>query len=137
MPNYISQEEVMFFDTDIGGVVHNLAYLRMIETCRTKLASEKPGMNLKIMADTGLFPVVLRTEIDYRAPATLGNKLTIKGRLETVEKVKFWCAFEIYAEGIEKCLVICRQSLAMVQTHPNGKPSKPQRLPEEWRERWG
>jgi hypothetical protein len=33
-----TREEVMFFDTDIGGVVHNLAYLRMIETCRTRLA---------------------------------------------------------------------------------------------------
>ncbi len=89
MPSYTTQEEVMFFDTDIGGVVHNLAYLRMIETCRTKLATEKLGMDLKTMANTGLFPVVLRTEIDYRAPATLGHKLTIKGKLETVEKVKF------------------------------------------------
>lgn len=137
MPSYRTHEEVMFFDTDIGGVVHNLAYLRMIETCRTKLATEKLGMDLKTMADTGIFPVVLRTEVDYRAPATLGHKLTIKGRLETVEKVKFWCAFEIYAEGIEKCLITCRQSLAMVQMSSDGKPSKPQRLPKEWRERWG
>ena len=137
MPSYTTQEEVMFFDTDIGGVVHNLAYLRMIETCRTKLATEKLGMDLKTMADTGLFPVVLHTEVDYRAPATLGHKLTIKGRLETVEKVKFWCAFEIYAEGIEKCLITCRQSLAMVQMHSDGKPGRPQRLPKEWRESWG
>ena len=32
-----TEDEVMFYDTDCGGVVHNLAYLRMIEACRTKL----------------------------------------------------------------------------------------------------
>lgn len=136
MPSYTTQEEVMFFDTDIGGVVHNLAYLRMIETCRTKLATEELGMNLKDMADNKLFPVVLRTEVDYRMPATLGHKLTIKGRLESVEKVRFWCAFEIYAEGIEKCLVTCRQSLAMVQMGKDRSAARPKRLPQDWRDRW-
>ncbi len=132
LPTFTTHEEVMFFDTDIGGVVHNIAYLRMIETCRTKLATEKLGLDLKSMADTGLYPVVVRTEIDYRASATLGHKLTIHGKLESVEKVKFWCSFEIYAEGIEKCLITCRQALAMVQM----PKARPQRLPAEWREKW-
>ena len=39
IPQLTTREEVMFFDTDCGGVVHNLAYLRMIETCRTRLAA--------------------------------------------------------------------------------------------------
>lgn len=137
MPSYTTHEEVMFFDTDIGGVVHNLAYLRMIETCRTKLATEKLGLNLKEMSDTGLYPVVVRTEINYHSPATLGHKLTIVGKLESVEKVRFLCNFEIYAEGIDKCLITCRQSLAMVQMQAENMPAKPQRLPKEWRESWG
>ena len=136
MPSYTTQEEVMFFDTDIGGVVHNLAYLRMIETCRTKLATEELGMDLKKMSDQGMFPVVLKTEVEYLAPATLGHKLTIKGWLEEVDKVRFWCAFEIYAEGIKKCLITCRQSLAMVQVSKDG-PARPQRLPQDWRTQWG
>lgn len=132
LPTYETREEVMFFDTDIGGVVHNIAYLRMIETCRTKLATEKLGMNLKAMADTNLYPVVVRTEIDYKFPATLGNTLIIKGKVESFERVKFWVSFEVYAEGVERCLVQCRQALAMVKM-PEGKP---QRLPREWREKW-
>ncbi|MFC4992258.1 acyl-CoA thioesterase [Rubritalea tangerina] len=114
-------------------MVHNIAYLRMIETCRTKLATERMGMDLKSMADSNLYPVVVRTEIDYKFPATLGHKLTIKGRLESIEKVKFWVSFEIYAEGVDRCLVTCRQALAMVQM-PAGRP---QRLPKEWRDTWG
>ena len=42
--SYISHEQVMFFDTDCGGVVHNIAYLRMIETCRTRLAAQIEGI---------------------------------------------------------------------------------------------
>lgn len=41
-----TEDEVMFYDTDCGGVVHNLAYLRMIEACRTKLGA-KLGMVTK------------------------------------------------------------------------------------------
>jgi len=135
LPHYQTYEEVMFFDTDIGGVVHNLAYLRMIETCRTKLATTKLGMDLKSMANNKTYPVVLKTEINYHFPATLGHKLKITGKLESVEKVRFWCQFEIYAEGVEQRLITCRQSLALVRIDSNAT-SKPQRLPKEWRERW-
>ena len=49
-PTIETREEVMFFDTDCGGVVHNIAYLRMIETARTRLAGLM-GMKLREMAD--------------------------------------------------------------------------------------
>lgn len=64
-PTIETREEVMFFDTDIGGVVHNIAYLRMIETARTRLAALM-GMQLREMATTQIYPVVVRTEMDYR-----------------------------------------------------------------------
>ncbi len=126
-PTIETREEVMFFDTDCGGVVHNIAYLRMIETARTRLAA-KLGMHLKEMAVTQLFPVVVRTEIDYRKPAVLGDELIIRGRLESIERVRFWCAFELRRQTDDALLITCRQSLALVQM-PLGKPV---RLPEDW-----
>lgn len=126
-PTIETREEVMFFDTDCGGVVHNIAYLRMIETARTRLAA-KMGMQLKEMAVTQLFPVVVRTEIDYRKPAVLGDELIIRGRLESIERVRFWCSFELRRQTDEVLLITCRQSLALVQM-PLGKPV---RLPEDW-----
>jgi len=50
IPRIVTREEVMFFDTDCGGVVHNIAYLRMIETARTKLAG-RMGMGSRDMAE--------------------------------------------------------------------------------------
>jgi acyl-CoA thioesterase FadM len=68
-----TETQVMFFDTDCAAVVHNIAYLRFIEVARTLLA-EQLGMGLTEMARTGLYPVVVRTEIDYRKPAVLGRQ---------------------------------------------------------------
>lgn len=114
-------EQVMFFDTDIGGVVHNLAYLRFIETNRTLLA-EKLGMPLKNMADKGIYPVLIKTEIEYKKPATLGDKLVIIGNVSEFQRVRFWCEFNIYHENnLDKSLIFCRQSLAIVKM-PEGKP---------------
>jgi YbgC/YbaW family acyl-CoA thioester hydrolase len=131
-PTFETREEVMFFDTDCGQVVHNIAYLRMIETCRTRLAAQL-GMNLPTMLETRVFPVVTRTEIDYKRPAKLGDWLTIRGRLGEISRARFWCEFEMIREADDVLLVTARQSLALVKM-PEGKPM---RLPTEWLERWG
>ena len=70
----------MFFDTDAGGVVHNIAYLRFIEMARTLLAVQL-GMDWNRIARTSVYPVVVRTEIDYKRPAILGDELEVHGRL--------------------------------------------------------
>jgi len=127
-----TREEVMFFDTDCGGVVHNLAYLRMIETCRTRLAALM-GMDLRTMSESRVFPVVTRTEADYRRPAKLGDWLVIRGRLDELGRARFWCAFEMIRESDGVTLVTARQALALVAM-PEGKP---QRLPAAWLEQWG
>jgi len=132
MPFLETREEVMFFDTDCGGVVHNLAYLRMIETCRTRLASTM-GMDLLGMAATRLFPVLTRTEVDYKRPAKLGDWILIRGRLDSLTKARFWCTFEMIRESDGSLLVTARQTLALVQM-PEGRPA---RLPGDWLQRWG
>jgi YbgC/YbaW family acyl-CoA thioester hydrolase len=131
-PALETREEVMFFDTDCGGVVHNLAYLRMIETCRTRLAALL-GMDLATMAGTQVYPVVTRTEADYRRPAKLGDWLRIRGRVDEISRARFWCAFEMVRESDGAVLVTARQALALVRM-PEGKPL---RLPADWAQRWG
>lgn len=132
-PYLETREEVMFFDTDCGGVVHNLAYLRMIETCRTRLAALM-GMDLREMSETRVFPVLTRTEVDYKRPAKLGDRLIIRGRLGEVTRARFWCEFEVVREDEPLIVMVAaRQALALVQM-PLGKPM---RLPTEWVEQWG
>lgn len=126
-PEIQIEQQVMFFDTDAGGVVHNIAYLRMIEVARTQLA-EKLGLSLTEMAQTQKYPVVVRTEIDYRRAAGLGDCLRIDGWLDKLSGVRFWCAFRIWRPRDETLIAECRQMLAMIQM-PAGKLL---RLPAGW-----
>jgi YbgC/YbaW family acyl-CoA thioester hydrolase len=130
-PMIQTEVQVMFFDTDCAGVVHNIAYLRFIEVGRTLLA-EQLGMGLREMAGTGVFPVVLRIEIDYKKPARLGDKLIIAGRLENFGRTRFCCAFDIRRPIDGALIAESRQTLAVVHM-PQGRPV---RLPSDWATRF-
>jgi len=127
MPRIRTKVQVMFFDTDCGGVVSNIAYLRFVETARTLLAEEL-GLALAEMAQTQRYPVVVRTEIDYRRAAKLGDRLVIEGWLDELERAKFWCAFRIIRPKDNVLIVECRQSLALIEM----PAAKLLRLPREW-----
>jgi YbgC/YbaW family acyl-CoA thioester hydrolase len=126
-PRISTEVQVMFFDTDCAAVVHNIAYLRFIEIARTLLAGEL-GLGLATMAETQKYPVVVRTEIDYRRAAKLGDKLTIEGWLDRLERVRFWCAFKIIRPSDQTLIAECRQMLAIIQM-PGATLL---RVPEDW-----
>jgi len=130
-PTISTEVQVMFFDTDCAAVVHNIAYLRFIEVARTLLA-EQMGMGLREMSEAAEYPVVVRTEIDYRKPARLGDKLVVNGWLAEFGRLRFWCAFEIVRPADGALIVTSRQMLALIKM-PVGKPM---RLPADWADRF-
>jgi YbgC/YbaW family acyl-CoA thioester hydrolase len=122
--------DVYYFDTDAGGVVHNIAYLRMVEVARSQLAASL-GWTLEEMNRTGLVAVVARTEIDYLRPARLGDKLIINAELSKLEKVRSYMTFEIVsATEPAKVFIRCVQTMVAVQL----PGLRPQRVPAAWRE---
>jgi YbgC/YbaW family acyl-CoA thioester hydrolase len=127
-PTLETEVRVMFFDTDAAGLVHNIAYLRFIETNRSLLA-EKLGYPLQEMLSAGDCPVVARTEIDYRRPARLWDALLVHGELAEFERSRFWCAFTITRPSDGTLIVTCRQMLVVVQL----PELKVRRLPDHWR----
>src|SRR3989442_6805092 len=90
-PRIRTEVQVMFFDTDCGGVVSNIAYLRFIEVARTHL-TEELGLALAQMADKQTYPLVVRTEIDYRRAARLGDRLMIDAWLDDGGLLRLCCA---------------------------------------------
>ena len=126
-PTLETEVRVMFFDTDAAGLVHNIAYLRFIETNRSLLA-EKLGYPLQEMLNRGGCPVLVRTEIDYRRPARLWDALQVRGELSKFERSRFWCAFTIIRPSDGALLVTCRQMLVVVQL----PELRIQRLPGHW-----
>ena len=127
VPRIQTDVQVMFFDTDVGGVVHNLAYLRFVVVART-LLEDQLGLPLVEMAETRRYPVVVRTEIDYRRAAGLGDKLQIEGWLDQLQRVRFWCRFRITRPKDGALIAECSQMLALVQM----PAAKLLPLPTEW-----
>ena len=126
-PRVRTEVQVMFFDTDCGGVVSNIAYLRFIEIARTLLADEL-GLPLAEMPKTQRYPVVVRTEIDYRRAAKLGDKLVIEGWLDDLQRARFWCAFQITRPADAVVIADCRQTVALIEM-PSAKLLP---LPSSW-----
>jgi YbgC/YbaW family acyl-CoA thioester hydrolase len=126
-PRIRAEVQVMFFDTDCGGVVSNIAYLRFIEIARTLLAEEL-GWPLAEMARTQKYPVVVKTEIDYRRAAKLGDRLVVDGWLDDLHRARFWCAFRITRPADEALIAECRQTCALVEM----PAAKLLPLPAEW-----
>jgi YbgC/YbaW family acyl-CoA thioester hydrolase len=127
MPRIRAQMQVMFFDTDCGGVVSNIAYLRFVEIARTQLAEEL-GLGLATMVHSQQYPVVVRTEIDYRRAAKLADHLVVEAWLDRLDRARFWCAFRIVRTSDSMLIAECRQMLALIEM-PAGKLL---RLPESW-----
>ncbi|MFI0347301.1 MAG: acyl-CoA thioesterase [Chthoniobacterales bacterium] len=117
---FITRVQVMFFDTDSAGVVNNISYLRFIETARTLFAIEL-GLRWQEMREGPVFPVVVRTEIDYHRPAFVGDELEIHSSLGEIRAARFWCHFKIIRPTDGLLLISCKQSLAFVKI-PEGKP---------------
>ena len=121
--------QVMYYDTDAGGVVHNLAYLRWVEEARTKMATAL-GMDYGAMAKEGRHLVLVTHEVQYHSPAFLADAIYVNTCLEKVEKSSMYVKTEIRRAENNKLCVSVRQRLALVQM-PQGRPC---RMPAEWME---
>ena len=123
---------VYFFDTDAGGVVHNLTYLRWIEAVRTDLA-EALGWGIGEMVDGKHgCPVLTKTEVEYVKPAKLGDRVRVVSRLGKVGKVRFTVESEVKsAEG----QLFCRATQELVAV--DLKTGKAKGLREDWQKKHG
>lgn len=126
-----AETRVYYYDTDAAGVVHNVAYLRLVEEARTKLA-EHLCWSLEEMATGPTVPVVARTEIDYMRPARLGDRLVIDARLTSIGSASFEMEFHIRRPSDGVTIAFCRQRLVGV----NRQTGRPCRSRQDWRERW-
>ena len=75
-PRIRTEVQVMFFDTDCGGVVSKSHICVRRDSSHTP--REELGLALAEMAETQRYPVVVHTEIDYRRAANLGIASSLK-----------------------------------------------------------
>ncbi len=125
---FVLPYQVMYYDTDCGGVVHNLAYLRWVEECRTKMSTSIGIDWARLAKEENKHCVLVSHEVHYHSPAFVADKIRVLGNVERVEKSSIYFTFEVRREEDDKLCVTVRQRLALVQA-PQGRPC---RIPQEW-----
>jgi acyl-CoA thioester hydrolase len=126
---------VYWEDTDAGGVVFYANYLKFFERARTEWLRHWGLSQHALRAETGGMFVVTRTEVAYRAPARLDDRLSVsvalmrRGRASLELHQVAWRTCETDApitHDTRVCLCEGTISLAWVDAHT----LKPLKMPQ-------
>ena len=105
MKKIIIEPDIYTFDIDSAHHVSNITYIKWMEIGRNKLL-EAVDMSVHLIEKLGFAPVLIRTEIAYKKPLYLGDKIRIElffSKLTTISgtiKFKFIRGKdELVAEG--------------------------------------
>ena len=115
------------YDVDFAGIVNNAVYIRWLEDLRTAYISRR--LPMVESSARGLVPVLVRIEIDYKAPLRFGDR--VAGRLWTRERGRVAAVIEteIRRVGDER---LCAHALQTV-CYVDAATGRPVRMPAELR----
>jgi acyl-CoA thioester hydrolase len=65
------------YQIDFAGHVSNIVYVQWMEIGRTKLL-EEAGLPVHLLVERGVIPVLAGTEIEYRKPLRLGDRVRVE-----------------------------------------------------------
>lgn len=121
---------VKSYDVDFAGVVSNLVYLRWLEDLRLELFERT--IPIRELNEQGLNPTLVRTEIDYRAPLRLSDKVV--GRMSIVRVGNSSFAMHAELHKADGTLIAEANQVGCLVSARTGRPVS---LPQTFREMAG
>ena len=118
--NFYHNVKVYYEDTDAGGVVYYANYLKYLERARTEALTTIGLSNLEIKKKFGSLIVVKSCNIEYKKPANLEDKLSIRSFVKSVTKTSFFMNQFITKDDIP----IVDAQVRLVFVNQNSKPVK-------------
>ena len=118
--NFYHNVKVYYEDTDAGGVVYYANYLKYLERARTEALTTIGLSNLEIKEKFGSLIVVKSCNIEYKKPANLEDKLSIRSFVKSVTKTSFFMNQFITRDEIP----IVDAQVRLVFVNQNSKPVK-------------
>ncbi|MCP8686358.1 acyl-CoA thioesterase [Marinobacterium sedimentorum] len=80
--------QVRDYELDIQGIVNNGVYFNYLEHARHEYLLAK-GVDFAALAQDGIHLVVIRSELDYKAPLKSGDRFVVEVTTERLGKVRF------------------------------------------------
>ena len=117
-------------DTDAGGIVYYVNYLKYFERARTEYMRSF-GCDKAALPAEGVMFVVSKASLHYRSPARLDEALEVTARVAEVGGATMTFVQTIERGG--ECLVTGEVVIALV----NRETGRPQRLPKALRAKMG
>lgn len=91
--------EIYTFQIDFVGHVSNVVYVQWMEIGRTKLL-EAVGLPIDRLAREGIAPVLVSTEIHYREPLFLGDRLRAEVWVSELRHASAQIEHRFYKDGV-------------------------------------
>lgn len=116
-----TQLRVRTYDVDSQGIVHNMNYLKYIETGRVEYRRQF-GYSLlpNGIFNDGIKVVVVRNEIDYLDFAFLDDILNVYTRISWIKNSSF--CFESLIENESNKAIVCKAKGILVNIDSRNKP---------------
>ena len=127
MPEYRLPIRVYIEDTDAGGIVFYVNYLKYFERARTELIRSLGVDKTAVMEDGSVF-VVTSAAIDYHAPARLDDQLEAVAEVVNCGAATIEFRQSVVRSGIELASGQVRVALT------DGASGKPKRMPKGLRD---
>ncbi|AFZ28993.1 4-hydroxybenzoyl-CoA thioesterase [Gloeocapsa sp. PCC 7428] len=109
--------DIYSYQIDFIGHVNNAVYIHWMEIGRTKLL-EAVGMPTHEIFKQGFAPVLVQTNISYKSPLYLGDRVQIELWLSELRNASATMQFRFYnnqqilaAEGVQKGLFVDKQTM--------------------------
>ena len=99
MEKFYLEKKIYYHDTDCGGVVYYANYLKYLEEGRTEFCISN-GIDIKGLAEKGIYFVVAHTEIDYKAPAHYQDKIKVFTKIEKIGNASIHFSQDIFKDNI-------------------------------------
>ncbi len=116
---------VYFEDTDLTGVVYHANYLRYFERARSDMLAAA-GVDQRAAFETGEGAYAIRdARLRYRAPARLGDTLTVVSRLVELRGA----SVDIHQRVMRSGIIVAEVEIEAVFVAPSGRP---RRQPAAW-----
>jgi len=121
MKDFYIQKKIYYHDTDSGGVVYYANYLKHLEEARTEYFLSR-RVDLKELADKGIWFVVAKDELSYKSPAKYQDTLKIFVRITKIRAA----AMEFHQEIMKDTIAIVEARTTLVCV---GRDFKPREIP--------
>jgi len=117
--------KVRDYECDMQGIVNNAVYLNYLEHCRHEFLLAA-GIDFLRLAREKVFLVVVRAELDYKAPLRGGDAFWIGLNLERVSPLRFVFLQDIYRREDRRLALTART--VGTALNARGRPALPAEL---------